>query len=115
MRVVLADDHALFRAGIRRLLEDLHGVEVLAEADNGLAVPALVELHAPDAVILDLSMPGISGFSGLIYLRAQYPAIPVVIVSASDASATSSNSAHAAAGGSHTERHRSSIDASAYS
>ena len=57
----------------------------IAEAGSFEELTALLERDSDvDLVLLDLTMPGISGFSGLIYLRAQYPAVPVVIVSASD-------------------------------
>src|SRR5258708_7431793 len=61
VRVLLADDHALVRAGIRALLEGLEGVAVVAEAGNGGEVLGLARKHRPDVVLLDISMPGIGG------------------------------------------------------
>src|SRR5207247_7109895 len=62
---------------------------VVSEAGSFDDLTALLERDSDvDLILLDLTMPGISGFSGLIYLRAQYPAIPVVIVSASDDAGT---------------------------
>jgi DNA-binding NarL/FixJ family response regulator len=82
---VIADDHPLFRGALR---EAVRGVVPAANIDEAGAfgeLTALLEKESDiDLVLLDLSMPGVSGFSGLIYLRAQYPAIPVVVVSASD-------------------------------
>src|SRR6201988_3805172 len=84
-RLVIADDHPLFRDALRQAVA---GVGTAAKMDQAGPVHELTALLEQDSdvdmVLLDLSMPGISGFSGLIYLRAQYPAIPVVIVSASD-------------------------------
>lgn len=84
-RLVIADDHPLFRGALR---EAVTGVVPAANVDEAGAfgeLTALLEKESDiDLVLLDLSMPGVSGFSGLIYLRAQYPAIPVVVVSASD-------------------------------
>jgi DNA-binding NarL/FixJ family response regulator len=84
-RLIVADDHPLFRGALRQALT---GVVPAARIDETGTFDDLTRLLEQDAevdlILLDLSMPGISGFSGLIYLRAQYPAIPVIIVSASD-------------------------------
>src|ERR1700709_728089 len=84
-RLVIADDHPLFRDALRQAVAS---VVASAKIDDAGSFEELTGLLAQpcdvDLVLLDLTMPGISGFSGLIYLRAQYPAIPVVIVSASD-------------------------------
>jgi len=84
-RLVIADDHPLFRGALREavtgLLEQLH----IAEAGTFDEVSELLERDSEvDLVLLDLTMPGIRGFSGLMYLRAQYPAVPVMVVSAND-------------------------------
>ena len=87
--LVIADDHPLFRDALRQAVAS---VVASAKIDGAGAFEELTALLGQDSdidmILLDLSMPGISGFSGLIYLRAQYPAIPVVIVSASDDIAT---------------------------
>src|SRR3978361_2180804 len=83
--IVIADDHPLFRDALRQAVASVVVSAKIDEAGSFEELTALLELDSEvDLVLLDLSMPGISGFSGLIYLRAQYPAIPVVIVSASD-------------------------------
>ena len=64
-RVLLVDDHALVRAGIRALIDMLDGVEVVAEAGNGREALQQVEKFAPDLVLLDLTMPEMSGFEVL--------------------------------------------------
>ena len=61
IRVVLADDHTLVRAGIRSLLEGIAGVEVVGDASDGSAVLLLAERHRPHVVLLDIGMPGMSG------------------------------------------------------
>src|SRR5256884_5732784 len=83
--LVIADDHPLFRAALRQAVATVVASATIDEAGSFDELTALLERDSDvDLIMLDLSMPGISGFSGLIYLRAQYPAIPVVIVSASD-------------------------------
>ena len=86
-RVLIVDDHPLTRDALAGLLTQ-HEFSVVGEAADGEESVAVARELQPDLILLDLTMPGISGFSGLIYLRAQYPAIPVVIVSASDDAGT---------------------------
>jgi DNA-binding NarL/FixJ family response regulator len=84
-RLVIADDHPLFRDALRQAVASVVASAKIEEAGSFEELTALLERDSEvDLILLDLTMPGISGFSGLIYLRAQYPAIPVVIVSASD-------------------------------
>jgi DNA-binding NarL/FixJ family response regulator len=88
-RIVIADDHPLFRGALREAVRGVVSEVSIVEAGSFEELTALLEQDGEvDLVLLDLTMPGISGFSGLIYLRAQYPAIPVVVVSASDDSVT---------------------------
>jgi DNA-binding NarL/FixJ family response regulator len=83
--LVIADDHPLFRGALRQAVSAVVASAAIDEVGSFEELTELLEQDAEiDLILLDLSMPGISGFSGLIYLRAQYPAIPVVIVSASD-------------------------------
>jgi len=83
--LVIADDHPLFRDALRQAVAGVVASAKIDEAGSFEELTALLDQDSEvDLVLLDLSMPGISGFSGLIYLRAQFPAIPVVIVSASD-------------------------------
>src|SRR5271169_6933205 len=84
-RLVIADDHPLFRDALRQAVASVVASAKVDEAGSFEDLTGLLEQDSDvDLILLDLTMPGISGFSGLIYLRAQYPAIPVVIVSASD-------------------------------
>ena len=81
IRVLLADDHTLIRAGIRGLLEGLDGVEVAGEAGDGHEVLRLArELH-PDVVLLDIGMPGLNGLEAAARMARIDPAIRVVILS----------------------------------
>jgi DNA-binding NarL/FixJ family response regulator len=83
--LVVADDHPLFRDALRQAVASVVASARIDEAGSFEELTALLDQESDvDMILLDLSMPGISGFSGLIYLRAQFPAIPVVIVSASD-------------------------------
>ncbi|MFC0241004.1 response regulator [Rhodopseudomonas telluris] len=83
--LIIADDHPLFRDALRLAVSGVVPGAKIGEVGSFEDLTALLEREGDvDLVLLDLKMPGISGFSGLIYLRAQYPAIPVVVVSASD-------------------------------
>jgi DNA-binding NarL/FixJ family response regulator len=81
IRVVLADDHALVRAGIRALLESLEGIQVLAEADDGREALQLVEAHRPDLILMDIAMSGLNGLEATKRITRDYPATRVVILS----------------------------------
>ncbi|MBI3106948.1 MAG: response regulator transcription factor [Candidatus Rokubacteria bacterium] len=66
---MLADDHALVRAGIRSLLQGLGGVEVVGEADDGREALNLLETQRPDVLLMDLMMPGLGGLEALPRVR----------------------------------------------
>ena len=84
-RLVIADDHPLFRGALREAVSGLLQQGDVAEAGTFDEVVELLERGSEvDLVLLDLSMPGARGFSGLMYLRAQYPSVPVAVVSAND-------------------------------
>ena len=84
-RLVIADDHPLFRGALRGAVVAVVGSVQVEEAGSFEELTKLLEKDSEvDLILLDLTMPGISGFSGLIYLRAQYPDIPVALVSATD-------------------------------
>ncbi|MDX1649060.1 MAG: response regulator transcription factor [Myxococcota bacterium] len=85
MKVLICDDHAVFRAGLRLVLADLADDVELLEAPDGEAALALADTHPElDLVLLDLSMPGVDGWDGLRRFRSHHPALPVVVVSATD-------------------------------
>jgi DNA-binding NarL/FixJ family response regulator len=80
LRVLLVDDHAVVRKGMKAILEDgLPGVAVSEAADGDQALEVLAE--PPDAVVLDLSMPGRSGIDLLVEIKHRYPKLPVLIMS----------------------------------
>ena len=81
IRVLLADDHTLVRAGIRALLEKIPGVEVAGEAGDGREVLDLIKTHQPDVVLLDISMPGLNGLQTLARITRDFPQVRVVILS----------------------------------
>ncbi len=84
-RLVIADDHPLFRGALREAVIGLLEPVEVAEAGAFDDVVALLDRNGDvDLVLLDLAMPGVRGFSGLIYIRAQYPSVPVIVVSAND-------------------------------
>jgi DNA-binding NarL/FixJ family response regulator len=81
--IVIADDHPLFRGALRQAITSLMPASQVVEAGGVDQLTAVLDRnHEVDLVLLDLTMPGVQGFSGLIYLRAQFPHIPVAIVSA---------------------------------
>ena len=81
IRVVLADDHALVRAGIRALLENIEGVAVVAEAGDGRAALRAVAEHQPDVVLMDIAMAGLNGLEATARIVREHPAVRVVILS----------------------------------
>jgi len=84
IQVVLAEDHALVRAGIRSLLAAIPGVEVVAEAADGRdALDAIAE-WLPDVAILDITMPGLNGIQVLARVRVEYPQVRVIMLSMHD-------------------------------
>jgi DNA-binding NarL/FixJ family response regulator len=84
VRVLLVDDHDLFRTGLRNLLEEHGGVHVLAEAVNGAEAVKLVRGLAPDVVVMDLNMPTMSGVDATRLITAQSPLTRVIVLSISD-------------------------------
>jgi DNA-binding NarL/FixJ family response regulator len=84
-RVVIADDHPLIRGAMREAIVGRFPNAAIGEAGSLEETTVLLDGDAEvDLVLLDLTMPGVRGFSGLMYLRAQYPGVPVVVVSAND-------------------------------
>ena len=84
-RLVIADDHPLFRGALRAAVSGQFADAEIAEAGTFDDVVGELERGGDvDLVLLDLAMPGVRGFSGLMFLRAQYPSVPVVVVSAND-------------------------------
>ena len=83
-RVLLVDDHDLFRTGLRNLLEDEGGVQVAGEATNGAEAVQLVRELAPDVVVMDLNMPGMGGVDATRHITGIAPLTRVVMLTISD-------------------------------
>jgi len=81
IRVVLADDHALVRAGIRSLLGAMHDVQVVGEAASGEEALQLAERERPDVILMDIAMKGITGLEAAARVRERQPEVRVVILS----------------------------------
>ena len=81
MRVLLADDHTLVRAGLRKLLESMPDIHVVGEAGDGLALLALAEQLQPHLVLMDIAMPGLNGLEATARLIKAMPGIRVMILS----------------------------------
>jgi DNA-binding NarL/FixJ family response regulator len=82
--VLLADDHAMVRAGIRQYLEHAGDIRVLAEADDGEMAIDLITAHQPDVAVLDIQMPKFSGIDVTRWVRANFPRVGVLILTAYD-------------------------------
>jgi DNA-binding NarL/FixJ family response regulator len=81
IRVLLADDHTLVRAGVRSLLETLQDVVVIAEAADGSEALALIAAHRPDVALLDINMPKLSGLEAAAQAVRDFPPTRVIILS----------------------------------
>lgn len=81
IRILIADDHALVRAGFRSLLEKLDGCEVVADVGDGREALRLLEQLQPDVVLMDVKMPGLNGLEATARITRDYPNVRVVILS----------------------------------
>ncbi|HXT39924.1 MAG TPA: response regulator transcription factor [Candidatus Angelobacter sp.] len=81
IRLALADDHTLVRAGIRALLEKLPWVEVVGEAGDGRELLNLVKTQGPDVVLMDITMPSLNGLEATERIAKQFPEVRVIILS----------------------------------
>lgn len=84
IRVILADDHAVVRQGIRQFLETGSNIAVIAEASDGLEAVKLIREHRPDVAVLDIQMPGQSGIEVTRVLRAERFPVGILILTAFD-------------------------------
>lgn len=82
LRVLLVDDHTLFREALRALLAHVPGMAVVGEASDGTQVEALVNTLQPDVVVMDVSMPGLNGIEATRRLHARHPTLRVIALSA---------------------------------
>src|SRR4051812_10296159 len=81
IRVLLADDHTLFRAGMRSLLQTLPDIELVGEASDGREALHLVELHNPDVVLLDIMMPNLNGLDAAARMARGFARSRVIMLS----------------------------------
>lgn len=81
IRIILADDHAIFREGLRALLEDQQNMEVLAEAENGREAVRLARELSPDLVVMDVTMPGLNGVEATRQITSSSSKIKVIALS----------------------------------
>jgi len=81
LRVVISDDHAIVRAGIRALLSHEPDVQIVAEASDGRGAVAAVQRHAPDVLLIDLSMPGANGVEAIAQVHSIAPSTRVLVLS----------------------------------
>ncbi|MCK3775961.1 response regulator transcription factor [Ensifer sesbaniae] len=90
MTIIIADDHPLFRGAMRQALSGMEGAapSIVEAGDFAAARKAAADCPDADLLLLDLTMPGVSGLSGLIALRAEFPSLPVMVVSGHDDPAT---------------------------
>lgn len=84
IRVLLADDHHIVRAGIRQLLESAKDIQVVAEAGDGEEAQTLIQKHKPDVAVLDIQMPKATGIEVTRWVRANMPEVGVLILTAYD-------------------------------
>jgi len=81
IRILLADDHTLVRAGICSLIKNMEGTEVIAEAGDGREALRLVRTHRPDVVLMDIAMPGLNGLEAAARIAKKCPNVRVIILS----------------------------------
>jgi DNA-binding NarL/FixJ family response regulator len=84
IKIILADDHHIVRAGIRQLLESSKDIQVIAEAGDGEEAQALIQKHKPDVAVLDIQMPKASGIEVTRWVRSHLPDVGVLILTAYD-------------------------------
>jgi len=84
IRILIADDHLLFRDGVRKLLSAVPDFNVVAEAGHGDEVLEMTDRHQPEVVLLDLSMPGQDGLITLQRLRSAHPEVKVILLTSSE-------------------------------
>ncbi len=99
IRVLLAEDHQLIRAGIRSLLQALDGIEVVAEASNGREALRLIDRHRPDVVLMDLLMPELNGLETMGQVAHEFPEVRVLVLSVNATEEYVLQSLHAGAAG----------------
>jgi two-component system invasion response regulator UvrY len=80
IKVLLADDHSIVRAGLRRIVEEAGDIEVVAEAADGWEAIQQAQQSLPDVAVIDISMPGLDGLEVVSQLHHYYPKLPIIIL-----------------------------------
>lgn len=99
MKIVIVDDHEIFRLGLRALLEAEQGFEVIGEAEDGKTGLKVIAETLPDIVILDYSMPGLSGLEIMQMLRQKFPQVKVILLTATKSESILSEALNTGANG----------------
>lgn len=99
MKIVIVDDHEIFRLGLRALLEAEQGFEVIGEAEDGKTGLKVIAETLPDIVILDYSMPGLSGLEIMQILRQKFPQVKVILLTATKSESILSEALNTGANG----------------
>lgn len=81
IRILLADDHTIVREGLRSIIEHEMGMEVVALAGSGIAAIELARVHRPDAVVIDITMPGMNGIEATRQILREFPSVKVIALS----------------------------------
>jgi two-component system invasion response regulator UvrY len=81
IKIVIADDHPIVRAGLKQILADASDIEVVAEASDGHEILKLIRKGGVDVVLLDISMPGLMGLDALKQMNAENPKLPILVLS----------------------------------
>jgi DNA-binding NarL/FixJ family response regulator len=84
IRVLVVDDHAILRDGIRSILESQEDIIVIGEAENGLQAIERLKINQPDVVLMDISMPGMNGLEATRLIKQKYPSVKVLILTQHD-------------------------------
>jgi DNA-binding NarL/FixJ family response regulator len=80
IKILLADDHSIVRAGLRRIVEESGDLQVVAEADDGREAIELVKKTDPDVAVIDISMPGLDGLEVISQLQSRRPQLPILVL-----------------------------------
>ena len=83
-RILLADDHAVVRAGIRNVVNELEDITIVAEVGDGSTLFAELERHRPDCLLIDVSMPDFDPIAAITRVRKEYPQMKILVISAYD-------------------------------
>ena len=81
IKIIIADDHPLFRRGLKHALEETNDIQVIGESSNGEDLLSLIKDCIPEIILLDISMPGKSGLDLLKQLKSEHPKLPILILS----------------------------------